>query len=1276
MSLILPRRFLGALCLLSVVALARCGGQPQVSNSGTPIDTPDASPEGGRTSSGGSFSLETGGSSNNSSGGCSDADCGEGGDSGNEPEDLCGDGVVGKAEECDDGNAKPGDGCSGVCAIDPGYDCPKAGEECVVSAKEVCGDGVKSMHEACDDGDAQNNDGCDKNCEIEEGYTCDPSTGVCTVIETPAVCGNGLVENLESCDDSNTKASDGCSATCETEPGYDCVSAGEPCEPAAYCGDGILQVPLGEDCDDGNRKPGDGCNASCFTEKGYLCTPGSGAVHGTCTKVWFCGNGKVDPLEACDDGGTQALDGCSATCAVEPGYTCPKDQVTGVGGTCTAVPKSVCPNAIVENDEACDDGNATANDGCSACKIDPGYSCPTAGMLCTQNERCGDGSVDLALQEQCDDGNLVPGDGCGALCKMEPNYTCPTAGQLCKTTIVCGDGTIAGTEQCDDGNKLGSDGCSTSCQVEAGWLCPVAATRCSPKTCGDGIKVGNEQCDDKNVVANDGCSPTCKLESGFKCSQVNNITVCTPTVCGNSATEGFEQCDDGNLIPYDGCSPTCTREPKCANGTCTAVCGDGLKFPQEACDDGNTTANDGCSPTCTVETGFTCTVIEQAPPATLDIPILYRDFLYNGTAAAIGPGHPDFERFSGSAATTGLVKPDLADDGEPVFLSQNGSGAYGQQLTTATAFYWWFHQQDCSTTPCTQNPYSKLVYLDKAGKPTMLSFAKQGNGSYLYSNSSFFPIDDLGWVNASNKSVQTYENHNFAFTSELRYQFTYKGGEVLDFTGDDDVWVFINGKLAVDLGGLHSSTNGSVTLNAAKATALGLTVGEMYGIVLFQAERHTNASNYKLTLNGFVRAISQCVAKCGNGTVEGDEVCDDGKNDGSHGSCAANCKSSGPYCGDSKTQSPQEACDNGVNAVTYGNSTAQCAPGCKIAPYCGDQITSNGEECDDGTNNGKGYGYCLSACKLGERCGDGKKNGPEQCDDGVNNGTSGSLCQIDCSLKCGNAVIDAGELCDDGTANNTGLYGKCKADCTPGPYCGDGFQSDAEVCDDGKNDGTYGTCDPGCKSARYCGDGTVTNPPEVCDQGELNSPTAYGKNLCNARCLTAPYCGDKAVQTAYGEKCDDGKNDGTPGSCTPTCSAFVPLVSCGNGKLDASEQCDNGTNNGKATDPCDSHCRFRCGNGFKDSGEACDDGKNDGSYGTCKSDCTLAPYCGDGAKAANEACDDGAKNVALASAYGKTVCTSVCTKAPYCGDGHVQSTFEDCDGSLNCSATCTSSVPH
>src|SRR5262249_31723148 len=149
-----------------------------------------------------------------------------------------------------------------------------------------------------------------------------------------------------------------------------------------------------------------------------------------------------------------------------------------------------------------------------------------------------------------------------------------------------------------------------------------------------------------NTASGDGCSANCTLEFGFACvTQVGPpASVCHATVCGDGVKEGFEQCDDGNLIPYDGCSPTCTVEPKCAGGMCTATCGDGLKFPQEACDDGNNIAGDGCSPTCTIEPGWQCTAVDQPPPPTLDIPILYRDMLYNGTTVP-GQGHPDFQSY-------------------------------------------------------------------------------------------------------------------------------------------------------------------------------------------------------------------------------------------------------------------------------------------------------------------------------------------------------------------------------------------------------------------------------------------------------------------------------------------------------------------------------------------------------------------------------------------------------------------------------------------------------
>ena len=87
--------------------------------------------------------------------------------------------------------------------------------------------------------------------------------------------------------------------------------------------------------------------------------------------------------------------------------------------------------------------------------------------------------------------------------------------------------------------------------------------------------------------------------------------------------------------------------------------------------------------------------------------------------------------------------------------------------------------------------------------------------------------------------------HNFGFTTELHTKFRYQGGETFTFEGDDDLWVFINGKLAIDLGGLHPSLVETIALDAQAGT-LGLVKGNTYPLELFHAERHTTASHFRV----------------------------------------------------------------------------------------------------------------------------------------------------------------------------------------------------------------------------------------------------------------------------------------------------------------------------------------------------------------------------------------------------------------------------------------------
>ncbi len=206
--------------------------------------------------------------------------------------------------------------------------------------------------------------------------------------------------------------------------------------------------------------------------------------------------------------------------------------------------------------------------------------------------------------------------------------------------------------------------------------------------------------------------------------------------------------------------------------------------------------------------------------------------------------HPDFQQQFTELPNSQIsfVQPTLNANGNPQLLADVPMGAY---VKDAASFdQWWTATEGVN----------KAVEVDIMGaKRSAVLHAIGGD------DTGWYPIDGKGLGNVDIVAPLMYtddahkaedEAHNHLFTAKIEAEFYYQGGknEVLISHSDDDSWVFINGKLALDNGGLHGAAPVSVSLDD-KAAELGIQPGKKYKIVIFFVDRFFGGAVFNLSYN-------------------------------------------------------------------------------------------------------------------------------------------------------------------------------------------------------------------------------------------------------------------------------------------------------------------------------------------------------------------------------------------------------------------------------------------
>lgn len=186
-----------------------------------------------------------------------------------------------------------------------------------------------------------------------------------------------------------------------------------------------------------------------------------------------------------------------------------------------------------------------------------------------------------------------------------------------------------------------------------------------------------------------------------------------------------------------------------------------------------------------------------------------------------------------------MVNPELDAEGKPVLSPFYSRYPWRAMVQSSDSFRQWFRNVPGVnlTEMCT------IELEPHPEKEGVLVFARE-----IQNNNLYFPADGKGFNELTDAG---HGLHNYHFTVEFNTEFSYTHPAERDyplefaFSGDDDIWVFINGKLAIDLGGVHGQESAMVNLDQY-AGHLGLEPGNNYPLQIFFAERHVSLSNFRV----------------------------------------------------------------------------------------------------------------------------------------------------------------------------------------------------------------------------------------------------------------------------------------------------------------------------------------------------------------------------------------------------------------------------------------------